>query len=176
MTTRRTRRVTAQPLPPEERSYTEDDYATPEPEGLSHGEVSYAEQMDWIPATVWTESTPDAFAPDEEEPAALDWGAEPENDGYAPFRMDGYEPLFQASPAADDEEGDADPLDEDLLTEEEQEALRRSRWQLLANLADLAGVIFGTVAILLLIALLISLLNWLVSDMSQSFILLQKHL
>ena len=72
---------------------------------------------------------------------------------------------------------DTDPLlDDELLTDEERNELRRSHWKLLAGLADFAGVILGTVAILVLIMLLVSLLNWLINDISQSFILLQKHL
>ena len=181
MTTRRNRRV--QSLPPkDERSYTEDDYAAPEPEGLSHAEVSYAEQMDWIPSPDWSE--PEADADD----AALGWEAEPEEaplpeegplpeeipeeEEYVPLQMAGYDPLYQSETDCYD---DGDPLDDDLLTPEEQEELRRSHWQLLANLGDLAGVILGTIVILVLIMLLVSLLNWLVGDMSQSFTLLQKH-
>lgn len=173
MTTRRTRRVSAPPAPEQdERSYIEDDYASPEPEGLSRGEVTYAEQMDWIPSPDWSEPDPAA-----EETPAQDWAAEPDEalpdeEGYVPLQMEGYDPLYQSETDYID---DGDPLDEDLLTEEEQEELRRSHWQLLANLADLAGVILGTMAILVLVMLLVSLLNWLVGDMSQSFTLLQKH-
>ena len=64
----------------------------------------------------------------------------------------------------------------DLLTDEERAYLRRSHWQLISGLTDFAGVIVGTAAILVLMMLLISLINWLVGDLSQSFILLQKHL
>ncbi len=164
MTTRRNRRVSAPPAPLEdERNYTEDDYAAPEPEGLSREEVSYAEQMDWIP-----DSGDDQ--PADEPPQ--EWEEAPEED-YIPIQMEGYDPLYQSETDYSD---DGEPYDEDFLTEEEQEELRRSHWQLLANLADLAGVILGTVAILVLVTLLISLLNWLVGDMSQSFTLLQKHL
>lgn len=199
MTTRRTRRVSAPPKPLEdERSYTEDDYAMPEPEGLSHAEVSYAEQMDWIPSTDWSapaqeagedfsqgwEAKPEEAPLPEEGPLPEDAplteeypqpGASPfsdEEEEYVPLQMEGYDPLYQSETDYTD---DGDPLDEDLLTEEEQEELRRSHWQLLANLGDLAGVILGTMAILVLVMLLVSLLNWLVGDMSQSFTLLQKH-
>lgn len=164
MTTRRTRRVSAPPIPIEnERSYTEDDYAAPEPEGLSREEVSYAEQMDWIPEPSWDKNAA------EESPQ--EWEEEPEEE-YVPIQMEGYDPRYQSETDYSD---DGEPFDEDFLTEEEQAELRRSHWQLLANLADLAGVILGTVAILVLVTLLISLLNWLVGDMSQSFTLLQKH-
>lgn len=163
MTTRRTRRVSAPPAPMEdERRYTEEDYAAPEPEGLSREEVAYAGQMAWLPDQF------EAPAPDAD---AQDWAEEPEED-YVPIQMEGYDPLYQSETDYTDA---GEPFDEDYLTEEEQEELRRSHWQLLANLADLAGVILGTIAILVLVTLLVSLLNWLVGDMSQSFILLQKN-
>ena len=41
---------------------------------------------------------------------------------------------------------------------------------------DFVAIIAGTAAILILIALLVSLLNWLVSDVSQTFTLLQTHI
>ena len=67
-------------------------------------------------------------------------------------------------------------MDDELLTDEERAELKRSHWQLISGLADFAGVILGTAAILVLVTLLVSLLNWLINDMSQSFILLQKNL
>lgn len=71
---------------------------------------------------------------------------------------------------------DVAPLDEELLTEEEQAELRASRWQLLAGIMDFAGVIAGTAVILLLIALLVSLLNWVHADVTQFFTLWQTKL
>ena len=62
------------------------------------------------------------------------------------------------------------------LTDEERAELSRSNWRLLAGLADFGGVILGTAAILVLIALLVSLMNWLINDISQTFILLQTQL
>ena len=66
-------------------------------------------------------------------------------------------------------------VEERQLTDEERAELRRSNWQMISGLADFAGVILGTAAILLLVALLVSLLNWLVNDLNQSFTLLQKN-
>ena len=66
-------------------------------------------------------------------------------------------------------------MSDELLTEEERAELKRSHWQLIAGLADFAGVILGTAAILIIVTLLVSLLNWLINDLSQSFILLQKN-
>jgi uncharacterized membrane protein YkgB len=86
--------------------------------------------------------------------------------------MEGYDPAYESETDYMDL---GDPLDEDYLTEEEQEELRRSTWQMLYNLADLAGIILGAAAILLLVMLLISLLNWVAGDLTQSFTLLQKN-
>lgn len=66
--------------------------------------------------------------------------------------------------------------DEDLLTDEEKAALRRSRWQVLANLGDFAGVIAGAAVILILIALIITLIHWVTSDITQSFTLWQTRM
>lgn len=66
--------------------------------------------------------------------------------------------------------------DEDMLNEEERAILRRERWRTLANLGDFAGVIVGTAVILVLVALLISLVNWVQADVSQTFTLWQTHL
>ena len=67
-------------------------------------------------------------------------------------------------------------LDDDLLTDEEKAALRRSRWRVLASLGDFAGVIAGTAIILILIALIISLVHWVRSDITQSFTLWQTRM
>ena len=66
--------------------------------------------------------------------------------------------------------------DEDLLTEEEQAALRRDRWHVLANLGDFIGTIAGTAVILVLIALIITLVHWVRSDITQSFTLWQTRM
>ena len=71
---------------------------------------------------------------------------------------------------------DEELWDEDMLNDEERALLRRERWRTLANLGDFAGVIAGTAVILVLIALLISLINWVQADISQSFTLWQTHL
>ena len=67
-------------------------------------------------------------------------------------------------------------LPEELLTPQEQEELRRSNWKLLAGLADFGAIILGTAAILVLITLLVSLINWLVNDITQTFTLLQMQI
>ena len=56
--------------------------------------------------------------------------------------------------------------DEDL---EEEEEIRRDRFRLLGGVADLFGTVLGALCILGLLALLISLVNWVSTDLSQSF-------
>ena len=98
---------------------------------------------------------PDDFAPEEEDaPVELPYG-------------NVYE---QADPA------ELDLEDDDLLTEEERASLRRTRWQVLANLGDFIGVIAGTAVILILIALIITLVHWLRSDITHSFTLWQTRM
>jgi hypothetical protein len=172
MTTRQ-RRTSANPgnfaiEQDDDRVYTEDDYIKKPSESLPdewEEESAYAQPG-------WTTDAPlpdEAFQPDEEELPPEDF---PEEE-MADYAEDAYLPLFDPN---DDFTEDIDPLSEELLTDEERAELRRSRWQLLAGLADFAGVILGTAAILLVVTLLVSLLNWLINDLSQSFILLQKHL
>lgn len=82
---------------------------------------------------------------------------------------------------------DDDPYDElgDTLPGEEQpEALtfaeelaerRRGTYQVLSGVGDFLAVIAGVAIILILIAVLISLVNWVYADMVQSFQLLQPR-
>lgn len=130
----------------------------------------WAATQEAYPAPGWTGENllPDeAFAPDTDEADEAEWG-----DGTAyPAWEEDYEPLFTGDP----DDAELDPLSDELLTEEERAELSRSRWQLFAGLADFAGVILGTAVILIIVTLLVSLLNWLINDLSQSFILLQKN-
>lgn len=61
------------------------------------------------------------------------------------------------------------------MSREERIAERRMRFKALAGMMDFIGVIACGVLIIALIALLISLYNWLVTDLTQSFAELQKH-
>lgn len=126
-----------------DRIYTEEDYAI-KPDG-------------------------DAFLPDDDEQADFN----PFVVSTSPLSYTGmYDSMnLQEDEAQRDDFEDYD--EEDFLTDEEREELRRSSWKLMAGLADFAGVILGTAVILILIALLVSLLNWLAADISQTFILLQ---
>ena len=169
MATTRIRRAGGNPpVPPieeEDRVYTEEDYAVQD--DAEWAATSAYGTPAWTGEVYQDEPLPDeAFAPDEEEEYLPEAAWAPED--YAAFA-----PLFDSEDDFTDEGG---PLDTELLTDEERAELRRSRWQLIAGLADFAGVILGTAAILVRVALLVSLINWLVGDISQSFILLQKNL
>lgn len=69
-----------------------------------------------------------------------------------------------------DEDYDEDP---EFLSDAERAALRRERWHILSNLWDFVAVIAGMAVVLVLLALIISLLNWLHADVSQTFTLWQ---
>lgn len=69
-----------------------------------------------------------------------------------------------------------DLLDEDEMTEEERALARRDHWQVLAGVGDFLAVIVGTAVILILIALLVSLINWVHADITQSFTLWQTKI
>ena len=153
-----------------DRIYTEDDYAQP-----SSQSDEWDTRRSAYPPAGWTGETAltdEAFQPDSADlPEEDDWSED--DAGYPYFAAEhGYDPRYTSS---DDYAEDFDPLAEELLTEEEQSELRRSRWQLIAGLSDFAGVVLGTAAILLIVTVLMSLINWLVNDLSQSFILLQKN-
>ena len=93
-------------------------------------------------------------------------------------------------PVVDDRDEDDEDYDEDYdmlpergddpdaedVTDEERRLARRDRWRVLAGVGDFLGVIAGTVVILLLIALLVSLINWVHADLSQSFTLWQTRM
>ncbi len=81
--------------------------------------------------------------------------------------QDGYDDL---------EDGYYDLEDADLFTEEEREEARRNKWRMLSGVGDFFSVIAGTVVILLLVALLISLITWVQADISQTFVLLQTKM
>ena len=73
---------------------------------------------------------------------------------------------------------DDEAWEDDLEAEdrEERRARRRDQMRVAAGVSDFFGVILGTVCILVLIALLVSLLNWLHADIAQNFALWQNKL
>lgn len=95
-----------------------------------------------------------------------------------------YQPVFQqpVEDNMDDEYYDTDEYDtaawydDEYLTEEERLEMRQSKWRMLAGIGDFFAVLAGTVVILLLVALLISLITWVQADISQSFTLWQTKL
>lgn len=90
-----------------------------------------------------------------------------------------YQPVFQQpvyDDSEDDYEYDDEPYEDDYLDEQERWEARQMRWKLLAGAGDVLAVLAGTVVILLLVALLISLITWVQADMSQSFTLWQTKL
>lgn len=94
-----------------------------------------------------------------------------------------YQPVFHTGREDDVQDGYDDPEDgyydmedADLYTEEERAEARRSKWRMLAGVGDFFSVIAGTVVILLLTALLISLITWVQADISQTFVLLQTKM
>lgn len=89
-----------------------------------------------------------------------------EDDGEDPAQ--GEDAFF-----ADDE---YDVMDDDDMTEEERALAQRDHWQMLAGIGDFLAVILGTAVILVLVALLVSLINWVHADLMQSFTLWQTKI
>ena len=63
----------------------------------------------------------------------------------------------------DDDSGDME-FPEDELTEEEKEEERKTKMQLIFGVGDLTGIIIGTVVILLLLAFLFQMINFVRDD------------
>lgn len=115
-----------------------------------------------------------------EAPYASPYG-QPAGDAYSPaYFPEGFDPYGED--AYDESDLAYAPTEEiyvddtELLTEEEVAELRRNRWQTMANLWDFLGVIVGASLIVVLLALLFSLLNWLGTDIRQSFTLWQTRI
>lgn len=60
------------------------------------------------------------------------------------------------------------------MSREERAMERRMRFKAIAGMIDFLGVIGSTILIIALIAILTALINWLVSDLTQSFATLQS--
>lgn len=75
---------------------------------------------------------------------------------------------------------DIDYEDEDIDFLEENPEERRQmhvgRLRVAAGVMDFLSVIGGMVMVLVMVAILISLINWLVTDVGQTFSLLQRRL
>ena len=98
-----------------------------------------------------------------------DYGPEPGQDyfpqyeSYVPDEYDGYE-------AYDDglDEPEEDDPEEDISEEERQEQ-KKDRIQMLFGAGDLTGIIAGTVVILLLLAFLFQMINFVRDDIHEFF-------
>ena len=75
---------------------------------------------------------------------------------------------------------DVDPDDLDLLDDDsylEEKRMRRiGRFRVAAGVMDFLGVIAGMVTVFVLIALLVSLVNWLYADILQTFTIFQTRI
>lgn len=93
------------------------------------------------------------------------------------YRQQVPQPAYEAEEDVyyDDEPYYDDDYDEPLTREERRQA-RQARFRVMAGLLDFLGVIAGMVVILLVIALLVSLVTWLQSDIYQTFTLLTTNL
>ena len=79
------------------------------------------------------------------------------DDGFDDLRMD----------SGDEEET------EEELTEEEREDIRKGRFRLAFGVGNLAGIVIGSILILLLLVLLFNMINFVTTDISRSFTLFQ---
>lgn len=93
---------------------------------------------------------------------------EPQKPHERVFRV----PVAEDDPYAEDGDFAAGLSPEEFAAQEEQEE-QRSRFRLYAGIADLVGVVVGTLVILLAVALIISLGTWIYNDMTQSFTVFQ---
>lgn len=144
-----------------DRIYTEEDYAVRE-------ESDYPDEA-FLPDD--PEGDYYDIPPTQEMPALQDDAFLPDEDAGDPFPHTDDSFRFPLMYQEEDE-----MLDEEMLTDEERAELRRSRWRLISGLTDFAGVILGTAAILLLVMVLVSLINWLNADLYQTFTLWQTRL
>ena len=74
----------------------------------------------------------------------------------------------------DDPEDAGDP--EEDLSEEEKKEIRKKRFRMMSGVGNLTAVIAGTVVILVLLALLMSMIGFVLNDMNRNFALLQTKL
>ena len=101
---------------------------------------------------------PDAYEQDyDQEYVGTDGPNRYENSSYD----DGYDDGF--------DDPDAEGYDEDELTEEEKQERKKNRIQLLFGAGNLMGIIAGTVVILLLLAFLFQMINFVRDDIYEFF-------
>lgn len=102
------------------------------------------------------------------QPVQDDWADETQNDYDDAMDDDGVLPeeIY-------DDDLDDDDYDEEM-SEEERKTQRNGRFRVAAGVFDFFSVIIGTVVILVLVALLVSLITWLQSDFDQTFTLITR--
>ena len=79
---------------------------------------------------------------------------------------------------SDYDDGFDDPEDlaeEEELTEEEKNAIRKKRFRVLSGAGNLTAVIAGSVVILILLALLMSMVSFVLNDADRNFTLFQMR-
>lgn len=104
------------------------------------------------------------------QPVQDDWADDPQDDYDDAMDDDGALP----EEPYDDEPEEDDAWDDEPLTDEERKLMRKGRFRVAAGVFDFFSVIIGTVVILILIALLVSLITWLQSDFDQTFTLITR--
>ena len=86
--------------------------------------------------------------------------------------------IYTTEEEADDYDDGFDELTEEEepeLSEEEKAELRRNRFRLAAGAGNLVAVIGGAVMILVLLALLFNMINFVSNDMTRNFSLFQTN-
>ena len=92
--------------------------------------------------------------------------AREEEDGEEDDYDDGFDELTEEEAPAEEEE---------LLSEEEKLEEKRRRFRIAAGIGDVSAILFGTALILVLVALLINMLQFVSSDFAQNFSLFQTR-
>lgn len=97
-----------------------------------------------------------------------------ESRGNVPFSDQPYAAYDDDGPVYDDDgydDGFDEPADytEEELSEEEKQAQKRDRIQMLFGAGDLTGIIAGTIVILLLVAFLFQMINFVRDDIHEFF-------
>lgn len=108
---------------------------------------------------------------------------EPENEVQLNEVLEPYgsEPVWEAPPAyPPQEENPYDAYDPDAYVEEysdeHEEADHEGRFRIAMGMFNLISILVGIVVILMLVAVLVTLFNWLRSDILHSALLLQSGL
>ena len=101
------------------------------------------------------------------------------------FRRNDTEESLPQQPAGEEQEylesdyddGFDDPgePEEEELSEEERSELRKKRFRMMSGAGNLTAVITGTLAVLVLLALLMSMIGFVLNDADRNLTLFQTH-